>query len=47
MGASDPLWKRITFNVAKLLAEQAKRGDGYRQIERVVGIVICENTTLA
>jgi predicted transposase/invertase (TIGR01784 family) len=39
--------KRVAFNAAKMLAGQAKRGDGYQQLERVVGIIICEDTLLS
>jgi hypothetical protein len=40
------LGKSIAFSTAKMLAEQIKRGEERRQIERVISIVICDNVGL-
>jgi predicted transposase/invertase (TIGR01784 family) len=44
---SQDLRKRIAFATAKMLAEQIKRGDEYRRVERVASIVICGGVVLS
>jgi predicted transposase/invertase (TIGR01784 family) len=38
----DFIWKRIQFYAAKMLVEQAKSGDSYKMLPRVISILIAD-----